>query len=278
MPGFISELRPGHILAILLLELALLFTYIVFELTNFWIFGQMPNVIGGVLPIVVPWGGAVGGVSIALVGLTSHWRNFEGPAPVDGSPRKPSFQARKWNSWYLTRLPLGTVFGTVAAFIVVLFIGTIGVTSGGGIDVSSTGQVTLFVIAFVVGYQQEVFRKLLERVVTVVLGPGTDAPKGVQLSADVSEIAFEATAKNARTSKKVTITNESRRLVAIPVSAVSLATGAFSVRGLPSNIPAGGELELTVEFAPKAQQDYSEDLTITVDEAVLTIHLTGTGT
>ncbi|HEY5224397.1 MAG TPA: hypothetical protein VIJ18_15285 [Microbacteriaceae bacterium] len=123
------------------------------------------------LPVSVPWGGALGGVCVAIAGVTDHWRSF-GVHPASAT-------SRTWNAWYLARLPMGAAFGTVGALIVVFFLGTVGSTKTGTIDVSISGTAILFVVAFIVGYKQDIFRQLVSRVTEVILGPGDTQPAAV---------------------------------------------------------------------------------------------------
>ncbi|TAM71092.1 MAG: hypothetical protein EPN48_02480 [Microbacteriaceae bacterium] len=168
---WVSRIRPSSMLIFLLGEFTVLGLLCAAYLADWWgIRGTISSPIAGVLPISVPWGGALGGVCVAIAGVTDHWHNF-GAHPASAA-------SRRWNAWYLARLPMGAAFGTVGALIVVFFLGTVGGGKTGTIDVSISGSAILFVVAFIVGYKQDIFRQLVSRVTEVILGPGDTQPAG----------------------------------------------------------------------------------------------------
>ena len=105
-----------------------------------------------------PLGGAVGGVSISLVGVAGH-------------------SGTTWDSWHyafwhLARPILGAVFGTISVLIVTLIVKS--VATGPSAEPPTVQQTAILTaIAFVVGYREKTLRTLLQRVVDVVLGPGS---------------------------------------------------------------------------------------------------------
>jgi hypothetical protein len=135
-----------------------------------------------------------------------HW----GKWGSSGSP--VTRQALRWNGWYLIRLPIGAAFGTVAALIVVLLLGSVGGTADGGVDVSPVGGATLFVIAFIVGYHQDIFRRLVERVVEVLLGPGTATPDDEGFSTQAT-LDFDFVPLNGRAERDLHLTNKRPKVV-----------------------------------------------------------------
>ncbi len=274
MSDTISGLRPGKLLLILLLEfLGLVFLLLCFRLR--WLFiDRLPVLIGDVMPLIVPWGGALGGVCIGLVGLASHWSKW-------GSAQQPSSrQGARWNAWYLTVLPLGAAFGTVAALIVVLFLGTVARTPEQGIDVSPIGAATLFTVAFIVGYQQDVFRRLVERVVEVLLGPGTAKSTAEGLDMETAkDFGNVSIAGGLPETRNVEITNAGAQAVTVGTPQVAVQGSGFAVTNLaqPLTVPANGSAVLVVEFRPTVPGPVEGVLTVTLDGRTRTTKLTGAG-
>jgi hypothetical protein len=96
-----------------------------------------------VIPYWVPWAGALGGISISLVGVARYAGD--------------RWDANRYGYWHLARPFLGGVFGTFAVLIVVLVLKT--VTPQTIIDTSvpytPQGVAVLCVFAYVVGFREE---------------------------------------------------------------------------------------------------------------------------
>jgi hypothetical protein len=162
----ISKTPPGALLLYDFLVLgALTFGLLAWNFEWAWV-DKLPAIIGGVVPLAVPWAGALGGLTISMVGLSRHWSGLE-----DNEATR-----KRWNVWYLTHPFIGAVMGSFAVLMVILFFGTLGnTTNGTPIDVSgtNTGVATLGVVAFVIGYRNRVFQDLLKRVADVIVGAGS---------------------------------------------------------------------------------------------------------
>lgn len=271
MADRVVSLRPGQILSILLTEFGVLVFLLLCYIAGWLRVDRLPAVVAGVMPLIVPWGGALGGVCIGIVGVTAHWSRW------GNSPNPPSRQALRWNGWYLARLPLGAAFGTVASLIVVLILGTVGTTDDGKIDVSPIGSATLFVIAFIVGYQQDVFRRLVERVVEVLLGPGSATPDDEGFTTD-SALDFGPVAQNTESQKDVRIVNEGRSLLTVARGAIVIEGAGFDVVRVPGKLPGGDAGHITVRFAPVQAQEYKGELIVSIDGVTRKVALSGTGT
>ncbi len=140
-------------------------TLLVFGLL--WLFTLGPAYSLGVLwdpylPVWVPFGGALGGALISLVGVVEHTIDWDSP---------------RYAYWHLLRPLLGLVSGSVAVIIVLFVLKGIfpDVIPKEGTPYTPSGMFIMFVIAFVVGYREETFRQLVKRVVDVILGPGDAA-------------------------------------------------------------------------------------------------------
>jgi hypothetical protein len=118
---------------------------------------------GAVVPFVVPWAGALGGVSISLVGVARYAHH------KDWNPEQYAY-------WHLARPFLGCIFGTVAMLAVILLLQTVTVPVE-NTAYTPAGTAILAIISFVAGYREETFRSLVARVVDIILGPGGTQPE-----------------------------------------------------------------------------------------------------
>jgi hypothetical protein len=108
----------------------------------------------GPVPLAVPWWGALGGIMISLSAIFKHPRDWDDD----------------FNRWHVTRPVLGAAMGTIGFLI--LFV----VLRSTGADVPRTAT-TYDVVAFLIGYREEIFRTLLKRAADVLLSTGGDSGK-----------------------------------------------------------------------------------------------------
>jgi hypothetical protein len=134
------------------------------------------------LPVWVPFGGALGGALISLVGVAMHtveWNSY------------------RYAYWHLLRPLLGMLSGSVAVIIVLFVLKGIFPDALPQPDgrYSTSGTFIMFVIAFVVGYREQTFRELVRKVVDVLLGPGDQetesllslVPRSVRIESDAGQ-------------------------------------------------------------------------------------------
>jgi len=126
----------------------------------------------GSLPVGVLWFGALGAVMISLSGVFDHRADWD-----------PS-----WNLWHFTRPLVGASLAIVSWLIFeagILAVGSNPNPAGTGSANGGTSQpgaapkdLLYYIIAFVVGYREEIFRDLIKRVADVILTPsgGAKAP------------------------------------------------------------------------------------------------------
>jgi Abnormal spindle-like microcephaly-assoc'd, ASPM-SPD-2-Hydin len=265
----IGSLSPGALLAISLVEFGILVVLLLARAYRWLGVDSLPNPVGGVVPLVVPWAGALGGVCICLVGIAAHYSSWG--------------NGERWNVWYLVRPALGAAFGTFAALFVVLLLGTVGVTSGGPPDLSAFGSATLMAIAFVVGYREQTFRALVGRVVDVIIGPGAETSDDEQavpggFTLDTAELDFGEVPVNGSQTQSVRVTNRGRRPLGVHRSTVELAgDSAFHLGEAPGNIPSGESRKLDIQFTPTLNGEAASTLTISVGGEVKTVALKGMG-
>lgn len=108
----------------------------------------------GPLPFEVPWFGALGGTLISLTGIFAHNRDWD-----------PKFE-----TWHYARPVVGAVIGSVGAL---LFYVIADLATSNSIDPNPT---VFDVVAFLVGYREESFRELMERVTDLLIRPGSSKP------------------------------------------------------------------------------------------------------
>jgi hypothetical protein len=240
-------------------------------------------VIGGVLPVIVPWAAALGGVTNALYGLVFHWSQYRGDTAAGQAAAAD--QRWRWSAFYPTRIILGAIFGTVATLIVVYV--TKSVEIGTGV-ISGAGIVVLFVIAFVVGFRQDYFKELIKRVAAIILAtPDKDedarAPKkdGAVLVIDGST-AYGPVAVGSPQTFELWVANRTDRTVDELVATVSgKDAAAFSVNptdGALKPLPAGMSRVVEVAFTPDRAGTFEATLEVRRSGTVTaSVVLTGTG-
>ncbi len=114
----------------------------------------------GSLPVGVPWFGALGAVIISLSGAFDHRTDWD-----------PS-----WNLWHFTRPLIGVSLAIVSWLILQAGILAVGSTAPGAQGPAVPTNLLYYLIAFVVGYREAVFRDLIKRVADVILTPAASQP------------------------------------------------------------------------------------------------------
>lgn len=154
--------RPGFILLVevfyLLVLLAVGLIYFIPSLQHFQHF--LPNF--GTLSVGVPWFGALGAVIISLSGIVDHRKDWD-----------PSLAF-----WHFTRPLIGASLAIISVLIFqagILAVASTPIPQNG----VSAPNLLYYLIAFVVGYREEVFRDLIKRLADVILTPGPVAPPPV---------------------------------------------------------------------------------------------------
>jgi membrane protease YdiL (CAAX protease family) len=125
----------------------------------------------GALPAGVPWFGALGAVIISLSGTFDHRTDWD-----------PT-----WSLWHFTRPLIGVSLAIIAWLTFqagILAVGSVPSSpapnpSNPGQDVTAPTNLLYYLIAFVVGYREQVFRELIKRVSDVILMPSAAAAVSV---------------------------------------------------------------------------------------------------
>jgi len=112
------------------------------------------NAVTSLMPVSVPWFGAVGATVISLYGVFFHGDDWH--------PR--------WAYWHYGRPFVGAIFAVVAAMI---FLGVLRAAVDKSANLTSSSEVyVLDTLAFLVGYRERTFRELLKRFADLILAPG----------------------------------------------------------------------------------------------------------
>lgn len=113
----------------------------------------------GTLPIGVPWFGAIGATLLSLSGTTAHRKDWNS----------------SYEGWHYARPWVGGVIGAMGTLILLVVIEAATKNS------PTLDHLTLYVVAFIVGYREQSFRDLIRRASDLLLSPGegpTSAPSG----------------------------------------------------------------------------------------------------
>ena len=115
----------------------------------------LPKAVGPI-PLAVPWFGALGAVAIGLQGIFNHRHDWDSG----------------YNLWHIARPLVGIVLAVVATLI---FDAGVLATGNPRPPIAAanapTDNIIFYLVAFIVGYREEVFRGLLQRLADVILSP-----------------------------------------------------------------------------------------------------------
>jgi hypothetical protein len=276
----IAALPPGFFLLVNFVELVLLvLLFVGWQWEWRWLgHDRLPAVLWGVFPIVVPWAAAWGGWLISVKGVVGHWKQSSSP-----NLRTRQAQRLSWNAWYLVRVPMGIVLGTVGALLAVVFAGLVGTGADGRIDTSPLGTLTIALVAFVLGYRQQSFDALVQRVIDLITAK---AEKAVQdEEADEGDDTDDGNAKTLRAT-----VGEARTFTAVVTNPldeeVDLADkiaisgpdkDLFQVSGPPATAAPNAEFAVPISFHPVAEGRFEAVLEVTMKDQTAKVKLVGWG-
>ena len=110
--GQIARLGPTFFFALAVIYLTLLLLIAVGREAEFWFLDNLNDPIAGVLPLGVPWFGALGAVTLSLYGVFDHNDHWN----------------PKWNYWHIARPLVGIILAIIAYFIFITLINSTGLT------------------------------------------------------------------------------------------------------------------------------------------------------
>lgn len=226
----------------------------------------LSNPFSEVLPGVVPWAGALGGVCISLVGVAGHAQAGE-------------WRPQVYGYWHLTRSLLGAFFGSVAVLIVSLLLQNVKQAASAGGHFTTAGTAVLAVIAFVVGFREETFRSLIIRAADVILGPSaTDAANPFALVPGT--VTFEGAEVGKPSTATIHLLNASKTSFTLGSSAItSNGPGlSASLTPDPTTIAGGDSAAITLTWKPAGSGPLTGSVSVKVPGSVLTASVTGSAT
>lgn len=259
---------PGSFLALDVLYVAILVILLVGRQAHWLWLDRIHNPIGGIIPLAVPWFGALGAVTISIYGVVDHSSEWQA----------------KWNLWHVIRPVVGAILGTVAYLIFVGLIQATGTTPSAVGSGTSVELITYLIIAFVVGFREQTFRSLIQKVVDTLLSPG-DTQKAPTVSISPSPIDFGSLPTGQTGTSVVTVANTGSAALVIqgmsanPPGVVIAGTG-FAVSNdavAGATINPGSSALLTVSFSPAATGAHEGTLTINCNAGTFPVPLTGVG-
>jgi hypothetical protein len=118
-PTFFFGLAVAYLLLLLLVAVG--------REAGFWFLDDLHDPIAGVLPLGVPWFGALGAVTLSFYGVFDHNDHWD----------------YKWNYWYVARPLVGIVLAIIAYFIFITLISSTGLTPRTSGTTSTTTSTTL---------------------------------------------------------------------------------------------------------------------------------------
>ncbi|MBV9124410.1 MAG: hypothetical protein JO112_13705 [Planctomycetes bacterium] len=270
MSPFILQLGPsfffwlGVIYLILLLLCVPVYSYCYGAANR-----STPFLIAGILPVPVPWFGALGAVVISLEGVFMWNTRWD----------------KAFNYWHIGRPLFGAVLGMVAFFLFVCIV----TASGNQPPFLKPGQppgqqqnagdfIIYYVVAFLVGYREQTFRELIKRATDLILQPGTPAPPAPDVTFRVDgrtklEIPFPAPGENQKVSNVVEVMNSGTAPLQNPKVTLDPPepAGWFALVKEKDLVSSGGSLApgqtrtVEVSFTPKEKKPFSAELIVTAD-------------
>lgn len=220
--------------------------------------------IGGIVPAFVPWAGALGGVTISLIGCVRYSRSWDA----------------KMNLWHALRPVLGAIAASIGFVILVLVLkaaaGTQFVTDV--IPTNPSSQGLFFIIGFLLGFREGLFLELVQKIANTILTTGTPGAK-TQVELDRDAIEFgEVTIGTAPTSTIEVTLIEPKTAAALNFDGVRVFGGQpFLAKVLPASpfTPLIRTIEVT--YTPVIVGAATDRLEIVVGGVMSRVELTGTG-
>jgi hypothetical protein len=263
---------PAAFLCLDIFYVAVLVVLLIGRQGHFLWVDRIHSPIGGIVPVAVPWFGALGAVTISIYGIVDHSDSWQD----------------KWDLWHVVRPVVGAILGTVAFLIFVGVIQATGTTPTATTTNTGSNSVKIIVyllVAFVVGFREQTFRTLIQRVVDILLSPG-DTATAPTVSVSPSPVAFGDVAAGNDETLTMTVANTGTGPLVIQGSSASppglVITGSVfeitdeAIQG--ATINPGASALLSIRFSPIAAGAQTETLTVNCNAGQFPVSLTGSGT
>jgi hypothetical protein len=305
--GWIAGLGPTFFFVLALVYLVVLLLLAVGREAGSWFLDDLHDPIAGVLPLGVPWFGALGAVTLSLYGVFDHNDHWD----------------PKWNYWYIARPLVGIILAIIAFFIFITLINSTGLTPRTSATTTSTSTTTstlleptttvipttsatltapptgqtggnatgpstllvYYVLAFIVGFREDTFRSLIKRAADVLLGPGDAGPPPAGITINPSPVQFEDVPTGTTEVATVTVTNSGTGdLKIFPAHSTTrgtdlsdkqhvLSLAANAVEG--ATISPGANASLEVQFRPESAGTYTGTLAISSNAGTHLVDIRG---
>jgi hypothetical protein len=219
-----------------LIYLSMLVVLLIARRMHWVLVDKIPDPIGGLVPIAIPWFGALGAVMISLYGVFEWNRQWDS----------------RWNYWHAARPLVGAVFAVIAFLI---FVGIINAT-GAEANTRTTdarNNLPYLVLGFIVGFREQTFRSLLQRAVDIILGPGIpgQTPSSVVVTAE-KRVAPRSTAPETL---EITVANSGAADITIskatakvtPATAATVTLGGLDAAVVATMSHARGQATITAD-------------------------------
>lgn len=263
---------PVAFLGLDILYVAVLVVLLIGRQGHFLWVDRIRSPIGGIVPVAVPWFGALGAVTISIYGIVDHSDGWQG----------------KWNLWHVIRPVVGAILGTVAFLIFVGVIQATGTTPSATTTNTGSNSVKIIIyllVAFVVGFREQTFRTLIQKVVDIMLATGdTGATPTVSISP--SPVDFGDVTSGDNKTLTVTVANSGTGPLVIQGSSASppglgIVPPAFTITDEAiqgATINPGASALLSINFEPAAAGAQTGTLTINCNAGQFPVPLKGNGT
>lgn len=247
--------------------------FLVLVLLSYWQLGPLGGVgswqkvyakdpLGGLVPLMIPWAGALGGVAISLTGAAVHTKDWD----------------TTWNIWHFLRPVLGALSGTIGFIILVVVLRT-----AGGLDEKAEvmpddflSRGLFLIIAFVTGFRDQMFLDLVAKVVKMLLSNGEagDAASA-PFALDKSEVDFGTVGigTSPPTVPVRIVRADQSGATGLPAGRYAVAyadgtsspptQGSFTVSAAPTPASSLDFPDLAVDFQPRAAGPIEATLNVT---------------
>jgi hypothetical protein len=216
-----------------------------------------------VLPLWVPWAGALGGAAISLVGVTDHASHWNGS---------------KYAYWHLARPALGAVFGVIGVLALVLVLEAISPATQDSVY-TPQGIGVLAVIAFLLGYREETFRELIKRLVDTLVKPASQNDQ-VFVTLTPAAVAFQPVPVGTPTKTTLTLVNRTSKDIEVLPSGVAISGSSDVTHAVaaPFTTAAGSDSSIEVTWTPTVAGRLTATVSVQAGASSVTSQLSGTAT
>jgi hypothetical protein len=213
-----------------------------------------------VLPLWVPWAGALGGATISLVGITDHAAAWDGP---------------RYAYWHLARPCLGAVFGVIGVLAIVLVLQAVSPAAKDNVY-TAQGVGVLAVFSFLLGYREETFRELVKRLVDTLVKPAVPAaPTFVTLAPAAVDLG--ALAAGSTATATLTLVNRTSKDIEVKPSDIVISGSGDVTHAVaaPFTTGAGADSTIVLTGAPSAPGPLSATVTVQAGDTAVASRVRG---